>query len=651
MALQSNGVMVFNLADTSTSVGSGAGPQFTETAEDNIWIVLFYGSASAAWDFKKLTGSDDDEPFTFTAASITAAGPTNDAALRTAINADSSVIAMLVDPRVAGIDIANLTYEAPEPLAASANAAFEVEFSAAAPATLGDAPAAALQAAATASFEVEFSAAAPASLGDAPALAATANASFEVDFSAEAAATLGDAPALAATANASFEVDFSAAAPSRLGDAPAPPALEAAATASFEVDFSAAARAFLRTVRPTADPIVVLLSLQADTSDGLTRGYPDEILLSGDVVMDAWQPAEAQVETRTLRAFSDVEGPAIHGRTRSLVQEQIFLLLSDAELVEHTSRFLNAINGGHGRGWLRVQKQGDTNFWRSPVYGGSMQLDGDSFRYGRGRRRFRLTVIREPWFESTAAAADLGRPALRSRTPITLTGPDAGTVAAPLLLSVQASSALATAVRIHLFQDRAVPATWTAGYSMSASSSGTDGGGHNRISFSTGRPAGKDLGRTALYQPVLIPTSGANAAIVRSMRDAEALTVGYGNSASDVNAETEVGVLGRMAGAESIFSGVGLAAVDEDDDYYVATAYASEISGTGWRLVNVPADGYLAEVAAGTVALAGGPLYLGPEERCVIVPLIETVGSAGAEYNGTALSLQVLQRARVSEII
>ena len=270
-------------------------------------------------------------------------------------------------------------------------------------------------------------------------LEATANASFEVDFSATAPATLGDAPAqpaLAATANASFEVHFSAAAAATLGDAPAPPALEAAATAYFRVDFSASARAFLRTVRPTVDPIVVLLSLQADTSEGLTRGYPDEILLSGEVVMDAWQPAEAQVETRTLRAFSDVEGPAIHGRTRSLVQEQIFLLLSDAELVEHTSRFLNAINGGHGRGWLRVQKQGDTNFWRSPVYGGSMQLDGDSFRYGRGRRRFRLTVIREPWFESTAAEADLGSHALRSRTPIVITGAEAGTLAAPMALSV-----------------------------------------------------------------------------------------------------------------------------------------------------------------------------------------------------------------------
>ena len=87
--------------------------QFTETAEDNIWIVLFYGSTSAAWDFSVLDDSDEDNPYNFTTASINAAGPTNDAALRNAINADSTVIAMLVDASADGIDIANLTYEEP----------------------------------------------------------------------------------------------------------------------------------------------------------------------------------------------------------------------------------------------------------------------------------------------------------------------------------------------------------------------------------------------------------------------------------------------------------------------------------------------------------------------------------------------------------
>ena len=67
--------------------------------------------------------------------------------------------------------------------------------------------------------------------------------------------------------------------------------------------------------------------------------------------------------------------------------------------------------------------------------------------------------------------------------------------------------------------------------------------------------------------------------------------------------------------------------------------------------MNAPTDGYFAETVTGAAALEGGPFYLAPEERCVLVPLIETLGSAGAEYNGTVLSLQVLQRARVSEII
>ena len=443
---------------------------------------------------------------------------------------------------------------------------------------------------------------------------------------------------------------FSAEAAATLGDSPAPPALEAAATAYFRVDFSASARAFLRTVRPTVDPIVVLLSLQADTRDGLARGYPDEILLSGEVVMDAWQPAEAQVETRTLRAFSDVEGPAIHGRTRSLVQEQIFLLLSDAELVEHTSRFLNAINGGHGRGWLRVQKQGDTNFWRSPVYGGSMQLDGDSFRYGRGRRRFRLTVIREPWFESTAAEADLGSHALRSRTPIVITGAEAGTLAAPMALSV-ATAGSAPVVRVHLFQDRETPAAWSPDYEMDASAAGTSPNGNNQIGFSAARPAGKNLGRQATHQPIFMARTSGNATVVRNNRDMDALTVGYGSASTDISGESEVGILGRLVGLESIFSGLGIVSIGEDADYYSIISYNNMVSGTGWRIVNAPTDGYFAETVTGAAALEGGPFYLAPEERCVLVPLIETLGSSGAEYNGTVLSLQVLQRARVSEII
>ena len=111
--LWNTGEMSIGTATTVAGSSGDAGPQFTEIAEDNIHIVLFYGSDSAMWDFEQLTASDDDEPFRFTAASVTAAGPTITGALRATINADSTVIAMLVDSSVAGIDIANLTYEEP----------------------------------------------------------------------------------------------------------------------------------------------------------------------------------------------------------------------------------------------------------------------------------------------------------------------------------------------------------------------------------------------------------------------------------------------------------------------------------------------------------------------------------------------------------
>ena len=85
------------------------------------------------------------------------------------------------------------------------------------------------------------------------------------------------------------------------------------------------------------------LSFEADASDGLARGYPNLISLSNATV-EQWLPQESTVEARTLRAASDTDGPAIHGRVRSLVTEEIVLLLDDVSVIEQVSRLLNAIN-------------------------------------------------------------------------------------------------------------------------------------------------------------------------------------------------------------------------------------------------------------------------------------------------------------------
>lgn len=397
------------------------------------------------------------------------------------------------------------------------------------------------------------------------------------------------------------------------------------------------------------------LSLAADTSDGVARGYPATIRLGGEITMEGWQPAEAVVEARTLRAVSDVEGPSIHGRVRSLLQEEVRLLVPDSQhsRIEQASRLLNAINGGEASGWLQAQKVGDSKVWRSPLRGGSIQLAGESLRYEEDARYF-LTVQREPWWEDAGAASSLGSHALRSRTPIVLTGPAAGTLAAPLALTVTASAGLTAALRVHLFEDRAAPASWTPAYEMAAS--GTVSGTRTGIAFAPGRPTGKNLGRAQLYQPVLMATTAANEAVVRARRNQEAVTVGYGTAAAALVGETEVGALGRLGGRDSIFTGAGLASVEETTAYYVATIYAGLISGTDWRLVNAPAAGYLAAGLAsgfsGSGALAGGEgLYAGPSERVVLLPLIETLGASGAEYTGTVLTLAATTRPRVSEVI
>ena len=406
---------------------------------------------------------------------------------------------------------------------------------------------------------------------------------------------------------------------------------------------------------PPPEPLNALLSLEADVSDGLAHGYPAIIALSGDVTMEAWQPAESQIELRTLRARSDVDGPSIHGRTRALAEETITVLLDDATVAEQAEQMLNAVNRGQ-KAWLRFQIFSYGSTWRSPIRAGSVRLDSSTLQDGRGRRRYHLTITREPWFELAGTPTSvLAATALRSRTPIAFTAPAGGTVAAPIILTLSASAAVSSALRLHLYQDRAVPASWTPGYEISASASSKPDGGHRRIEFAAEAPTGKNLGRDHDYEPVLAPASSGNAGVVRAQRGMDALTLGFGRSSTDISEETEPALLGYLRGQASIFTGLGDAGIGEDSDHYTVTAYADRISGTSWRLINAPADGHLqmqfdTGVAMGSQALEQG-LYAAPGERCAIVPLIETLGSAGAEYAGTALSIEAAIRTRVSEVI
>ncbi|MCY4056623.1 MAG: hypothetical protein OXG44_01345 [Gammaproteobacteria bacterium] len=406
---------------------------------------------------------------------------------------------------------------------------------------------------------------------------------------------------------------------------------------------------------PPPEPLNALLSLEADVSDGLAHGYPDVIALSGDVTMEAWQPAESQIELRTLRAVSDVDGPSIHGRTRALAEETITVLLDDAAVAEQAEQMLNAVNRGQ-KAWLRFQIFSYGSTWRSPIRAGSVRLDSSTLQDGRGRRRYHLTVIREPWFELAGTPTSvLAATALRSRMPIAFTTLPAGTVAAPLILTLTASAAVSSGLRLHLYQDRAVPASWTPGYEIAASASSKPAGGHRRIEFAAEAPTGKNLGRDHDYQPVLAPASTTNAGVVRTQRGKDALTLGFGRSSMDISEETEAALLGYLRGQASIFTGLGDAGIGEDSDHYTVTAYADKISGTGWRLINAPADGYLqlqfdAGLTMGGQELEPG-LYAAPSQRCVLLPLIETLGAAGAEYAGTALSIEAGIRTRVSEVI
>lgn len=399
----------------------------------------------------------------------------------------------------------------------------------------------------------------------------------------------------------------------------------------------------------------VIIEFKADTSDGIDRGYPEQTSLAADGVTMQWDPAESSVESRTLRSSSDVDGPSIHGRTRELVTEQIQLLVPDTARIQNVSRMLNAINDGTAKGWLTAQRVGETDIWRSPIRSGSVRLTGESLRFSGTQAEYVVTVAREPWWEDAAdMPTDLGSSStLASRTALEYTAPTRGTVAAPIQFSVSGVG-VGSGFGIHLFQDRSVPSSWTRQYTYSGGSYSTNSDGHGQIVFGTGAngPWSKGLGRPVLYQPVLIPSTAANHAVVRSRRNQDAFSIGYGRSSAVESGETELGVLGRLGAVDSIFTGIGPMIINDNDDYFVLTTYTNRISGTAWRVCVAPTSGKLSTTQFVSGVLSGGsPLYVSPGETCLVVPLVESLSAGGSEHITTGLSISATIRPRITEII
>ena len=121
--LDNDGRMQFQLATEADEGNSGlsAGPQLTDTAESNLGLAWRLPDGTQyALEMDDLTSSDSTDPYRFTAASLTAAGATNNAAMRTKNRQFWSARLILVDRTSRNIDWPNLrtaipTAAAPEP--------------------------------------------------------------------------------------------------------------------------------------------------------------------------------------------------------------------------------------------------------------------------------------------------------------------------------------------------------------------------------------------------------------------------------------------------------------------------------------------------------------------------------------------------------
>ena len=119
LSLNPNGNMQLFLATVndisdSSDLGIDAGPQFTTTAEQNFGLaVITPDKTIRRWTGSDLVASDSTEPYTFSATSVSNAGPTNNQALRDALSQYWSVGIVLVDRADASIVWSTVTTTAP----------------------------------------------------------------------------------------------------------------------------------------------------------------------------------------------------------------------------------------------------------------------------------------------------------------------------------------------------------------------------------------------------------------------------------------------------------------------------------------------------------------------------------------------------------
>ena len=98
ITLLGNGQMQLTLADANDGETNMAGPQLTNDAErDLVLTVITPDYAVREWELSDLVASDTDDPYVFSAAAVTNAGPTNDQTLREALVGFWSVGLVLYD--------------------------------------------------------------------------------------------------------------------------------------------------------------------------------------------------------------------------------------------------------------------------------------------------------------------------------------------------------------------------------------------------------------------------------------------------------------------------------------------------------------------------------------------------------------------------
>ena len=354
-----------------------------------------------------------------------------------------------------------------------------------------------------------------------------------------------------------------------------------------------------------------ILNVDNVISDDLPDEFSLYDILDKSIYTIDWTMAPSTIQAQTLIPYTPDTGPAIHERTRNLVEEEIVLFFDGSEFRENirmVERLIESANQGTHTIYLAydINTQGTRELWRSPIVSATLSMSEQSQRSMVEQKAvMNLKVVREPWWEEH----DNVRDAFSTRTdvsnadPISIDGNSIiGTIPSPIEIKITKTSSgtYNKGMNIQIFQDNNIKDSGVSlnTYSVSKSSSSFGTSGTNILWATESINPLKTLGKTQWYR-VLIEhsVSGSNNPLDNVLMRA---SVGIGTETLSVTAtennRTFIGdyyLSGRVQdGRESHWTDLGAVPIYRETKFFIDVIDINSWSVNSSIIHFCPTDGY-----------------------------------------------------------